>query len=347
MTVQRYLRDAGYKTAILGQVPELLVTCQGPPYFDRWALVRPDSYLNADFNIDGTVGPVSGYRTDDRIPHRQAATGVRPPGRQALVPLRCACRPAPARHPGAPIRGRSGHAVRAEPGGAGVRPLGQASVDSSQSVPLATMQTERDKMLRTLMSADDMVGKVFHELRALDERQDTLAIFLSDNGYAWGEHGIRGKWRPYTESIRVPLAMRWPKHFEPGSIDTGIATNVDLAPTIMAAAGLSPTASRWTASHCCRERGSAFRGALGKHREGEARLGSDTEPPRRLHRVLPGRRALEPDLPRVLPNRPRRLAAPQPPPRRRLGEQPGPAGHWKDLIRLYATCAGSTCPGSS
>jgi hypothetical protein len=104
------------------------------------------------------------------------------------------------------------------------------------------MQTERDKMLRTLMSADDMVGKVFDELHALKERRDTLAIFLSDNGYAWGEHGIRGKWRPYTESIRVPLAMRWPGHFEPGSIDTGIATNVDLAPTIMAAAGLSPTA---------------------------------------------------------------------------------------------------------
>ena len=104
------------------------------------------------------------------------------------------------------------------------------------------MQTERDKMLRTLMSADDMVGKVFDELHTLKERRDTLAIFLSDNGYAWGEHGIRGKWRPYTESIRVPLAMRWPGHFEPGSIDTGIATNVDLAPTIMAAAGLSPTA---------------------------------------------------------------------------------------------------------
>jgi len=64
VTVQRYLHDAGYKTAILGKYLNTWPLAKAPPYFDRWALVRPDSYVNADFNIDGTVAPVSGYSTD-------------------------------------------------------------------------------------------------------------------------------------------------------------------------------------------------------------------------------------------------------------------------------------------
>jgi arylsulfatase A-like enzyme len=214
------------------------------------------------------------------------------------------------------------------------------------AVPPAVMQTERDKMLRTLMSVDDMVGNVFHELAALKERRDTLAIFISDNGYAWGEHGIRGKWRPYTESIRVPLPMRWPGHLEPGSVDTGIATNVDLAPTILAAARITPAAPMDGVSLLqpgTRPRlFTEFWGNPAKGRPDWAQIrtrrvtyieyyGADRSNPilREYYRIdrdgwqlrnllYDGDSTNNPDL-----------------------------SHWKDLIRLYANCAGSACPGPS
>ena len=63
-------------------------------------------------------------------------------------------------------------------------------------------------------------------------------IFTSDNGHLWGEHRLRGKNMSYNVSSRVPLAMRWPGHLEPGSEDRRLALNVDVTATIAEAAGV-------------------------------------------------------------------------------------------------------------
>ena len=47
----------------------------------------------------------------------------------------------------------------------------------------------REQSLRTLYSVDDLVETVLQRMRALEEAQDTLAVFISDNGYLWREHG--------------------------------------------------------------------------------------------------------------------------------------------------------------
>ena len=67
-------------------------------------------------------------------------------------------------------------------------------------------------MLRTLMSVDDLVGSVFATLQANGELSNTLAIFMSDNGYEWGEHGLDFKGDAYDDSVRVPMYVRWPGH---------------------------------------------------------------------------------------------------------------------------------------
>jgi arylsulfatase A-like enzyme len=104
---------------------------------------------------------------------------------------------------------------------------------------------------------DDMVGRVFRVLRQLGEDRTTLAFFLSDNGFLWGEHQvagdrgetettitrITGKRLPYTQSIHVPFLVRWPGHVRTGVQDPRFVANADIAPTIMAAAGLSPPGS--------------------------------------------------------------------------------------------------------
>src|SRR5207245_2282019 len=54
---------------------------------------------------------------------------------------------------------------------------------------------------------------------------------------------ITGKRLPYTQSIHVPFLVRWPGHVGSGVVDARFVANVDISPTIMAAAGLHPPPS--------------------------------------------------------------------------------------------------------
>jgi arylsulfatase len=71
---------------------------------------------------------------------------------------------------------------------------------------------------------------------------NTMIIFTTDNGMFHGSHGLAGKWYPYQESIRVPLIIydpRMPKE-KIGTLDDSFTLNVDLAKTILGAAGVKP-----------------------------------------------------------------------------------------------------------
>ena len=70
-----------------------------------------------------------------------------------------------------------------------------------------------------------------------------MIIYVSDHGYLFGEHRLWGKSVPYTESIQAPLFIRWPGHVTAGSQDLRLVQNVDIAPTIVQAAGAHATAS--------------------------------------------------------------------------------------------------------
>ena len=91
-----------------------------------------------------------------------------------------------------------------------------------------------------LKSVDDMTRRVLRVLKKTNEKEDTLVIFISDNGYAWAEHGLVGKFIPYTEAVQVPLMLQWPGHIPPGSIDDRLVANVDIAPTVLDAVGITP-----------------------------------------------------------------------------------------------------------
>jgi arylsulfatase A-like enzyme len=117
--------------------------------------------------------------------------------------------------------------------------------DSPDPVPATEAETEHDAQLRMLKSADDLLQDVFDELDARGETGTTLAIFLSDNGYMWGEHGRTGKHVPYTESAQIPLMTRWPGHPDQvtaGGDDQRLVANIDVAPTVMDVLGISPPA---------------------------------------------------------------------------------------------------------
>jgi hypothetical protein len=57
----------------------------------------------------------------------------------------------------------------------------------------------------------------------------------------WGEHGLGAEKRfPYTQSVQIPLLMRWPGRVAAGTTDGRLVANVDILPTVLQSAGISP-----------------------------------------------------------------------------------------------------------
>ena len=94
---------------------------------------------------------------------------------------------------------------------------------------------------RLATEVDSTCGKVLDELKKQGVLDNTLVIFTTDNGYYHAEHGLADKWYPHQESIRVPLIIRDPRMPEKkhGSTNNDFTLSVDLAPTILSAAGLA------------------------------------------------------------------------------------------------------------
>jgi len=91
---------------------------------------------------------------------------------------------------------------------------------------------------RLLTEMDDAVGRVIDELKAQGVYENTLIVYLGDNGYFQADRGLADKWYPYEESIRVPFLVRDPRAEEAGVTRDPMVLNIDVAPTLLAAAGL-------------------------------------------------------------------------------------------------------------
>jgi arylsulfatase len=104
----------------------------------------------------------------------------------------------------------------------------------------AKYQTMMMNYYRLITEVDATCGVILDELEKEEMRGETLVIFTTDNGYFHGEHGLADKWYPYEESIRVPLILDDPRMKEGarGKVNAAMTLNVDLAPTILAAAAV-------------------------------------------------------------------------------------------------------------
>ena len=94
----------------------------------------------------------------------------------------------------------------------------------------------------SLCSVDDSVGAVLSQLRNMGIHDETLVIYMGDNGFMFGEHGLIDKRVAYETSIRVPLLMQCPELFQGGTVVDKMVANIDIAPTVMAAMGLQKPA---------------------------------------------------------------------------------------------------------
>lgn len=93
---------------------------------------------------------------------------------------------------------------------------------------------------RLMKGVDDVVGIMAQKLKDLNIDKNTVIVFMGDNGFYFGEKGLAGKWFAHEESARVPFFIYDPglKKKNKGKRVKHIALNIDLAPTLLAYAGV-------------------------------------------------------------------------------------------------------------
>ena len=106
----------------------------------------------------------------------------------------------------------------------------------------------------TIAGIDGCVGNILDAVQAAGIDNETAIIFISDNGFFRGEHGLSDKRAAYEESIRLPFMIRHPSlqnsglQNSSGLIVNEIVSNLDIAPTILDLAGLEVPPSMQGAS---------------------------------------------------------------------------------------------------
>jgi len=242
-TLQRYFSDAGYRTALIGKFLNTWNREDSPPYFERFVLGA--GYGNSSVNVDGTMKTISRYlpyylkRRAVRMFREFEADDDARPWLMVLTPSspHSPAIPAP-EHRSVRIPKWKGNPATFEKNLSDKPPTLYPN-NTPEGVKAKPLGTNYRNAARALLGADRIVDEVFRELRELGENRNTLAFFMSDNGYLMGEHGLRAKRLPYPMSQEIPLYMHWPEGGpQTGEADDRIVANIDVLPTALDAAGL-------------------------------------------------------------------------------------------------------------
>ncbi|MDX6231679.1 MAG: N-acetylglucosamine-6-sulfatase [Nocardioidaceae bacterium] len=260
-TLARWLHDAGYRTAILGKLlNKYSMDTYGVP--KGWDLFRVPqtavySYTKTVIRDEsGNLTAYPGYRTDV---YAQLAVdmldqlGTTQPWFFWLAPN--------APHTGNPVDPDD------DPG---VRSCSPSDVwrdhDQLAALPPTPAYNEEDvsdkprhirrlppltleqqaaiheaytQQLECLRSLDTYVATVLAHLAATGQLANTDIIYVSDNGYAYGEHRVpRGKKLPYDYAAHLPLVAAGPDF--PRAVDSSLRSSVDLTATILDVTGATP-----------------------------------------------------------------------------------------------------------
>ena len=93
--------------------------------------------------------------------------------------------------------------------------------------------------LSTAVSLDRNIGRTLDYLDKNNLTENTIVIYVSDQGFYLGEHGWFDKRFIYEESFRTPMVMRYPGVIKPGTVSNDFVMNLDIAPTMLDAAGVA------------------------------------------------------------------------------------------------------------
>jgi N-acetylglucosamine-6-sulfatase len=250
----QYLQKAGYETAFIGKWHMGGESDAPQPGFDRWVSFRGQgTYLPSKngLNVDGKPVPQRGYITDEltdyamdwlkgrsgkrpfflylshKAVHADFVPAERHKGRYAgkpFVPPRTMA-DTPENYAGKPMWVRN-------------QRNSWHGVDFPYHSALDIAEYYR-RYAETLLAVDDSVGRIVEHLRARGLLDSTIVMFMGDNGFAFGEHGLIDKRTAYESSMRVPLIVAG-GGLPAGRVADEVVANIDIAPTVLEAAGLTP-----------------------------------------------------------------------------------------------------------
>jgi N-acetylglucosamine-6-sulfatase len=250
----QYLQRAGYETAFIGKWHMGNSDDAPQPGFDRWVSFKGQgSYLPSEdgLNVDGQNVPQKGYITDELTDYAIDWIGSRDRSKPWMMHLahkavHSEFIPAD-RHKGRYANETFRYPDSMAPGVPG-RPMWVENqrnswhgVDFPYHSTLDIAEYYKAYM-ETLLAVDEGLARILDLLEQRGELDDTLILYLGDNGFMFGEHGLIDKRTAYEESMRIPMLARCPSLFPAGSVVEEVVANIDIAPTMLAAAGLEPPA---------------------------------------------------------------------------------------------------------
>ena len=238
-TVVDDLHKNGYYTGLVGKY---LNSWDGNarPEYDYWVSFfggTVPSYYDPELNINGKWEKKTGYMTylfEDYVKeYLDKATSQRKPFFLLFAPN--------APHaPYTPLKEDKGLLQDLAP----FRPPSYNEADISDkpsaiaNKPLineedaTVIDNTRRRQLLTLISLDRSIGGIMEKLKETGELDNTVVIYISDNGKHWGEHRLDTKSTAYEEAVKVPFAMRYPPLIPTPYVEGKIVGNIDIAPTV-------------------------------------------------------------------------------------------------------------------
>ena len=93
-----------------------------------------------------------------------------------------------------------------------------------------------------VLAIDENVGRLMETLKSTGFDENTLVVYTSDQGFAWGQHGFKSKVAPYDATVACPLIIRPPAKIASataGSVIESPVSGVDLPPTFFSFAGIN------------------------------------------------------------------------------------------------------------
>ena len=247
------LQEAGGRTAYVGKwhMGEDAESDMPRKGFDHWVSFRGQGvYADPLLNVNGERRQMQGYTTDvltdlalewirerstadrpfflylaHKAVHAEFVPAPRHAGRYANVAIP---RPPTMANTEANYRGKPDW-VRAQRGSwHGVDYMFHGAMEFDEFYRAYT---------ETLLALDESVGRVLDYLEESGLARNTLVVYMSDNGFVLGEHGLIDKRHAYEESIRVPMLAWAPGWIAPGSTVETLVRNIDVMPTLLELAG--------------------------------------------------------------------------------------------------------------
>lgn len=257
-TLPIWLQNAGYWTSHVGKYLNGYQGTYVPPGWNDWfTQIMPgtSNYYNYSMNDNGTVvqygSGASNYLTDVTTNRVLSLLNQKPFGNNPwfikldyFAPHNYLNAPTPApRHAGIMANVPLVTTPDFNEQDVSDKPSSVNTLPPLDDLDFTTIQNGYRKRMETLLAADEGISRIIQKLKETGEYDDTLIIFIGDNGWMYGDHRISlGKWFPYERSIGVPFLIsgKGVPSSVAGTTNNKLVSNVDISPTILAAANATP-----------------------------------------------------------------------------------------------------------